>query len=91
MTLKYDGTNLEEVRKLKFAGKITAVVWTHGHHKVVKTKKEAKAEMDAWREHYKAQGWTVQTKGDSYWASRDDERHAIVLHQYDAETLERLN
>lgn len=49
--------------------------------------------MRVWRSWYQRQGWVVNSLGpDAYAATAPDgeTRHAIVLHEYDAETKQRL-
>ncbi len=85
----------------KARAKIYAVVWTGGNHRRCKTKDGAKDRRSAtktiktWLRWYERQGWKVtfgsQAAGWYIATNEKGDRHAISLHAYDAETLERTN
>lgn len=78
--------------------RIYAVVWTWREGKIVPTKKAGRDEMRAWKERYEAQGWGVRASGPDAYIARAPESengivrdaHAIVFHEYDAATKERI-
>lgn len=63
-------------------------------HKIVSTKKAGRDEMRAWRLRYEELGWKVSGLGrDAIKAEHPAVgglAHAIVFHEYDAETKERI-
>jgi hypothetical protein len=70
--------------------RIYAVVHSSGEHEIVPTKKEGNEKIRAWREQHETDGWTVTTLGGAYKATRDGEVEGVGLHEYDAETHERI-
>lgn len=56
----------------------------------VKTKKHATERMAAWRRHHESAGWQIEKVGDYLVARKDEEARSIGLHEYDAETHERI-
>ncbi len=72
--------------------RIYAVVWTWREHKILATKKACREHMREWKTKYEAAGADVRACGqDAYVATFESgEKHAIVLHEYDAETKERV-
>ena len=70
---------------------IYAVVWTPSKSRQVKTKALGTRKMRAWKRWYERQGWKVVNHATGYFArSPAGEMHAILLHEYDKETRERL-
>lgn len=73
--------------------RIYAVVYTPARHLIVKTKKQGTETMRAWKAGYERLGWKVTSLGpDAYAALAPDEetRHAVVFHEYDVETKQRV-
>ena len=70
--------------------KLYAVAWTWRKHRIVKTKKRGNEVLKVWKRWYERQGWTVRSHPTGYFATKNGERHAASLHEYDFETKERL-
>lgn len=70
---------------------IYAVVWTWNQGRQVRTKALGTRKMRAWKRWYERQGWKVVNHASGYFArSPAGELHAILLHEYDRDTHERL-
>ena len=76
---------------------IYAVVWTGGHRRCKtkdgkKDRHSAARTIKAWLRWKERQGWTIAGSQASGWyiATKEGDRHAISLREYDKETLERL-
>lgn len=84
----FTGENFGGVWAQAKRGRIYACVWTPGHHRIVLTKAKGENLRKTWKRWYERRGWTV--KRNIATNPSTGERHAIVLHEYDAETKERI-
>lgn len=89
-TLYTDPEDIPFGDKPKRVKKLYAVAWSWRKHKIHKTKKRCEERIRAWKTWKERQGWTVIRFASGYLAELGETREVIQLHEYEAETKERL-
>jgi hypothetical protein len=81
-----------EFGKPKRKRPIYALSWTWRQSKVYKTKAKATRGARAWKLWHERWGWKVVSIPGTvgYFAAKDNDRRAIVLHEYDKDSNQRL-